>query len=170
MNHKLARQQALHPRCCIDPPPKNSPELTRQLCEGLQRVSGPAAEAVAARRSPSQVERDLAAVDALGLTLKYCLNTHCHADHITGSGEIKKQRPGVQSMIAAASGAKADVQLKHGDTVEMGAVQVTATLPLSSQRPHASVAPRADTPTAPPWTACSCRRRSWVREARRWRT
>jgi len=70
------------------------------------------------------VERDLAAVDALGLTLKYCLNTHCHADHITGSGEIKKQKPGVQSLIAEASGAKADVQLKHGDTVSMGAVQL----------------------------------------------
>ena len=82
--------------------------------------------------SLSQVERDLAAVDALGLTLKYCLNTHCHADHITGSGEIKKQKPGVQSLIAEASGAKADVQLKHGDTVSMGAVQVRCDRPVGS--------------------------------------
>jgi glyoxylase-like metal-dependent hydrolase (beta-lactamase superfamily II) len=71
-------------------------------------------------------------VDALGLTLKYCLNTHCHADHITGSGEIKKQKPGVQSLIAEASGAKADVQLKHGDTVSMGAVQVRCDRPVGS--------------------------------------
>lgn len=44
----------------------------------------------------SQVERDLAAVDALGLTLKLCVNTHCHADHVTGSGQLKALRPGVQ--------------------------------------------------------------------------
>lgn len=36
-----------------------------------------------------QVDRDLAAVEALGLTLKYLLNTHVHADHVTGSGRIK---------------------------------------------------------------------------------
>ena len=35
------------------------------------------------------VERDLQVIDDLGLTLKLCVNTHCHADHITGSGEIK---------------------------------------------------------------------------------
>jgi glyoxylase-like metal-dependent hydrolase (beta-lactamase superfamily II) len=32
------------------------------------------------------VERDLAAIKELGLTLKYAINTHVHADHITGSG------------------------------------------------------------------------------------
>jgi protein tyrosine phosphatase (PTP) superfamily phosphohydrolase (DUF442 family) len=36
-----------------------------------------------------QVERDLAAVDAAKLTLKYVVNTHAHADHVTGSGKIK---------------------------------------------------------------------------------
>ena len=30
------------------------------------------------------VERDLGIIKNLGLTLKYMLNTHCHADHITG--------------------------------------------------------------------------------------
>lgn len=37
----------------------------------------------------SQVERDLQAVDELGLSLVLTANTHCHADHITGSGKIK---------------------------------------------------------------------------------
>ena len=42
------------------------------------------------------------------------------------------QKPGVQSLIAEASGAKADVQLKHGDTVSMGAVQVRCDRPVGS--------------------------------------
>lgn len=35
------------------------------------------------------VDRDLKFVDELGLTLKLAINTHCHADHITGTGAIK---------------------------------------------------------------------------------
>jgi len=66
------------------------------------------------------VERDLNMVDKLGLKLVYCLNTHCHADHITGSGAIKKLRPEVKSVIAGASEAKADVHVAPGDTVTFG--------------------------------------------------
>jgi len=36
------------------------------------------------------VDRDLQIVSDLGLTLKYAVNTHMHADHITGSGKIKE--------------------------------------------------------------------------------
>lgn len=32
------------------------------------------------------VDRDLKLIDELGLKLKYAVNTHCHADHVTGSG------------------------------------------------------------------------------------
>lgn len=34
-----------------------------------------------------QVERDLNLIQVLGLTLGYCLETHIHADHITGTGK-----------------------------------------------------------------------------------
>jgi sulfur dioxygenase len=34
-------------------------------------------------------ERDAALVKDLGLTLVYGINTHCHADHITGTGKLK---------------------------------------------------------------------------------
>jgi glyoxylase-like metal-dependent hydrolase (beta-lactamase superfamily II) len=36
-----------------------------------------------------QVERDLKVIDELGLKLTLAINTHCHADHITGSGKLK---------------------------------------------------------------------------------
>jgi len=53
-----------------------------------------------------QVDRDLGFIDEMGLNLRYAVNTHCHADHITGTGEIKKRLPSVQSGISRASGAK----------------------------------------------------------------
>lgn len=66
------------------------------------------------------VERDLAAVAALGCKLTLALNTHCHADHITGSGALKARVPGLRSAISAASGAQADVLLGSEDVVWAG--------------------------------------------------
>lgn len=48
------------------------------------------------------------------------VNTHMHADHITGSGCLKELLPNVRSIISANSGAKADVHLVDGDTVQFG--------------------------------------------------
>merc|ERR1719329_2024064 len=63
------------------------------------------------------VDCDLAVVNDLGLKLKYAINTHCHADHITGSGDLKAKVTGLQSVIAESSGARADVHIKHGDAI-----------------------------------------------------
>lgn len=35
------------------------------------------------------VDRDLSLVKELGLKLIYAMNTHVHADHVTGTGLIK---------------------------------------------------------------------------------
>jgi hypothetical protein len=35
------------------------------------------------------LERDIALITELGLNLKFALNTHCHADHVTSSGLLK---------------------------------------------------------------------------------
>ena len=43
-----------------------------------------------------------------------------HADHVTGTGEIKKRLPACKSMIAEVSGAKADLFFTHGDTIKFG--------------------------------------------------
>lgn len=37
----------------------------------------------------TQVDRDLGLLEELQLHLLYAINTHCHADHVTGTGEIK---------------------------------------------------------------------------------
>ena len=67
-----------------------------------------------------QVDRDLAAVSEAGLKLTLALNTHCHADHITGSGELKRRVPGLRSAIAKAAGAQADILLEDGEEVRFG--------------------------------------------------
>lgn len=42
----------------------------------------------------AQVDRDLGLLKELELQLLYAINTHCHADHITGTGEIKARPSG----------------------------------------------------------------------------
>ena len=64
-----------------------------------------------------QVDRDLAAVAETGCRLVLALNTHCHADHITGSGLLKQRVAGLQSAISAASGAKADRYLADDEAI-----------------------------------------------------
>jgi len=65
-------------------------------------------------------ERDAKLVRELGLSLKYVMNTHVHADHITGTGRLKKLLPGCQSVLSAKSGGKADLLVKDGDRIQFG--------------------------------------------------
>ena len=66
------------------------------------------------------VERDEQILRELGLTLRFTLETHVHADHVTGSG-LLRQRLGSQSVVAEAGGAPcADVQARHGDRITFG--------------------------------------------------
>lgn len=83
-------------------------------------ADGPGGDAVLIDPVIEMVDRDVKLVEDLGVNLKYVVNTHCHADHVTGSGLIKQRLPGVKSVIAAASGAAADVKIGHGDRVEFG--------------------------------------------------
>ncbi len=75
------------------------------------------------------VDRDSQTIEELGLTLKYTLDTHVHADHVTGAG-LLRERHGNQSVLSARGGAPcADIAAKHGDRVEFGryALDVRAT-------------------------------------------
>lgn len=48
------------------------------------------------------------------------MNTHVHADHVTGSGKLKEKFPGCKSVISNESGAKADIYVKNGETIMIG--------------------------------------------------
>jgi len=65
-------------------------------------------------------ERDAKIINQLGLTLKYAMNTHMHADHITGTGVLKSLIPGCQSLISRESNAQGDIKVTNGDVVEFG--------------------------------------------------
>ena len=67
-----------------------------------------------------QVRRDAALVQELNLKLVWTLDTHVHADHVTGAW-LMKQRAGSRIAVAAGGGAAgADRLLKHGDKIDFG--------------------------------------------------
>ncbi len=68
-----------------------------------------------------QARRDAALIEELGLHLLYTIDTHVHADHVTGAWMLNR-RTGSRIAISAASGAEgADRYLSEGDKVEFGA-------------------------------------------------
>ena len=76
-----------------------------------------------------QHARDAALIRELELKLLYVLDTHCHADHVTGAWLMKVAlgcKIGLSSECAAAN---VDLPLAHGDVVRFGAraLEVRAT-------------------------------------------
>jgi sulfur dioxygenase len=70
------------------------------------------------------VERDFKLITELGLTLKYILETHIHADHITGSGELRK-RTGAKTAISKHAAIQcADLTLSEGDKLTFGSIEL----------------------------------------------
>jgi glyoxylase-like metal-dependent hydrolase (beta-lactamase superfamily II)/rhodanese-related sulfurtransferase len=67
-----------------------------------------------------QAGRDVALVKELGLTLRWTLETHVHADHVTGAWLLKRQL-GSRIALAQSGGAEgADLYLVHGDRIDFG--------------------------------------------------
>lgn len=66
-----------------------------------------------------QIDRDLALVRELGLRLRYALETHVHADHVT-SAALLRDRMHVQTVTGTRGATCADLQLTHGGKVEIG--------------------------------------------------
>jgi len=68
-----------------------------------------------------QARRDAALVAELGLTLAWTLDTHVHADHVTGASLLRERLGSRIALARAAAAEGADRLLEHGDRVEFGA-------------------------------------------------
>ena len=73
----------------------------------------------------SEVDSYLSLLNALGLTLIYVLDTHTHADHITGSGKLR-DATGAQTLLGEeAHSACVSQDLHHGDELAIGELTLT---------------------------------------------
>lgn len=71
-----------------------------------------------------QVKRDFQHITQLGLTVKYLLETHIHADHVTGAGPLRK-KTGAKIVIHKNSGAKyADILTSENDILKLGEQEI----------------------------------------------
>ncbi len=73
--------------------------------------------------------RDAALVRELGLELVYTVDTHCHADHVTGAWLMKQALGSRIGLSAVCGAANVDVPLSHGAEIRLGdlSLEVRAT-------------------------------------------
>lgn len=67
-----------------------------------------------------QAERDAALIGELGLKLLWTLETHVHADHVTGGWSLKERLGSRIALSAAAKAEGTDRVLRDGDRVKFG--------------------------------------------------
>jgi glyoxylase-like metal-dependent hydrolase (beta-lactamase superfamily II) len=72
----------------------------------------------------AQMERDLQLISELDLVLKYTLETHIHADHITASGKIR-EKLGSKAVVHRNSKSDcADILVADGDSIKLGDLHI----------------------------------------------
>lgn len=70
------------------------------------------------------VDRDLGVLDELGLTLRYTIETHIHADHVTGAGRLR-ELTGCKAAVPEKSGAEhADLLVREGEPIRVGRLEI----------------------------------------------
>ena len=77
-------------------------------------------EAAAIDSVDTLFERDLALIRRLDLRLRYVLETHAHADHITGAGKLREATGALAAAPIGCAIAPANVQLNDGDALLFG--------------------------------------------------
>lgn len=97
----------------------------RETCTYTYLLADPASrQAVLIDPVAELVERDIQLLRELDLTLVHTLETHVHADHVT-AGAALRERLGSTTVVSHAGGtACADVKVRHGDVVQIGAVRI----------------------------------------------
>jgi glyoxylase-like metal-dependent hydrolase (beta-lactamase superfamily II) len=70
------------------------------------------------------VDRDLALLRDLGLTLKYTVETHIHADHVTGAARLRELTGSKAAVPEKSGAAHVDVPLREGERIEVGTLSL----------------------------------------------
>ena len=78
-------------------------------------------EAIIVDSVDEHYDRDMALLRRLGLTLRYVVETHAHADHVTAAGRLRDATGAVTAAPFNCGIAPANLQLAHGDKLCFGA-------------------------------------------------
>ena len=73
-----------------------------------------------------QLNRDLLLLEQLGLKLRFCLETHLHADHITATSKLREQTGCYGIVPENADAACADRHISNGEILHIGKIQIKA--------------------------------------------
>jgi sulfur dioxygenase len=66
------------------------------------------------------VDRDLALLGELGLTLKFTIETHIHADHVTGAARLREMTGSKAAVPEKSGAAHVDVPVREGEAIAVG--------------------------------------------------
>src|SRR5437868_3628595 len=83
-------------------------------------------EAILIDTVKEQADRDLKLLQELGLDLKFLLETHIHADHITAAASLRVRTGAKIALNAMANVKTADLQLQDGDELSFGPFRLRA--------------------------------------------
>jgi glyoxylase-like metal-dependent hydrolase (beta-lactamase superfamily II) len=93
-------------------------------------------EAVLVDSVLEKVDRDRQLLAELGLTLRYCLETHVHADHITGAGRLRDLL-GCETIVPPGANVDcADRAMADGEKLQVGSIEIEAILTLGHTDSH----------------------------------
>lgn len=70
------------------------------------------------------IEDYLDLIETHHFKLKYSLETHVHADHVTGSGLLRRRARTLTAVNQSCGASCADIQLRHGDSLSFGEVTI----------------------------------------------
>jgi len=86
---------------------------------------GDSGEAVLIDPVYEQAPRDLALLQELGLALQVTLDTHVHADHVTGAWRLHQRCGSAIALSEVAGASGVDRPLRHGDRIPFGSRHLT---------------------------------------------
>jgi sulfur dioxygenase len=69
-------------------------------------------------------ERDLEEIRALGLSLRLTIETHIHADHVTGACKLREQTGCRCAVPEKSDAAHVDVPVREGEAIRIGGVEL----------------------------------------------